>query len=227
MSAAAPTPVSVARPKVLLADDHVIFLEGLGTILQDRFDLVGLVNDGHALIESAKRLCPDVIVTDLSMPGLGGFDAIRLLRGEGCTAKFIALTMHAEVEMAAEAFRAGVSGYVLKQSASKELISAIEEVLCDRVYLTPMIAKDFISSLVENRPAFENQGKSKPVHLSPRQKQVLQLVSDGRTMKEVGNILNISSRTAEAHKYAIMQVLGAKTTAQLVQYASGFKIVST
>ncbi len=207
-----------------MADDHVIFVEGLSRVLDEHFDLVGWANDGDELVRSARQLSPDVIVTDLSMPGLAGFDAIRHLREEGCTAKFIALTMHAEVEMAAEAFRAGASGYVLKQSAGKELISAIEEVLGGRIYLTPVIARDFILALVGNRSSAESQTVSEPIHLSPRQKQVLQLVSDGRTMKEVGNILNISSRTAEAHKYEIMQVLGAKTTAQLVQYAIRFKI---
>jgi DNA-binding NarL/FixJ family response regulator len=160
------------------------------------------------------------------MPRLDGFDAIRRLREEGCTAKFIVLTMHPEVEMATEAFRAGVCGYVLKQSASKELINAIEEVVNGRVYLTPLIAKDFISALVEARPLAEKQATTGPVPLSPRQKQVLQLIAEGRTMKEIGNVLNISSRTAEAHKYEMMQSLGAKTTAQLVQYALRFKIVA-
>ncbi|MDQ2712034.1 MAG: response regulator transcription factor [Acidobacteriota bacterium] len=224
MSATAPAPVQAARPRILVADDHVIFVEGLSKVLNGHFDLVGSVNDGDELVTSAKRLSPDVIVTDLSMPGLAGFDAIRRLREEGCAAKFIVLTMHAEIEMAAEAFRAGACGYVLKQSASKELITAIDEVLCGRIYITPMIARDFILALVGTRPPVESQTASEPIHLSPRQKQVLQLVSEGRTMKEVGNILNISSRTAEAHKYEIMQVLGAKTTAQLVQYAIRFKI---
>ncbi len=226
MSAPGFKTISVARAKVLIADDHVIFAEGLATLLKERFDLVGTVNDGQLLIDSANRLCPDVIVTDLSMPKLGGFDAVRQLRDQGCQAKFIVLTMHAEVEMAAEAFRAGVSGYVLKQSASHELINAIEEVISGRVYLTPLIAKDFISSLVGDQRAVERPTESEPVRLSPRQRQVLQLISEGRTMKEVGNFLNISSRTAEAHKYEMMQTLGAKTTAQLVQYAIRHKIVA-
>jgi DNA-binding NarL/FixJ family response regulator len=219
--------VPASRPKVLLADDHPIFIEGLSGLLREHFELVGSVHDGEELINAAKRLCPDVIVTDLSMPRLNGFDAIRRLREEGCTAKFIVLTMHLEVEMATEAFRAGVCGYVLKQSASKELINAIEEVVNGRVYLTPLIAKDFISALVEAQPpAAEKRAATGPVPLSPRQRQVLQLIAEGRTMKEIGNVLNISSRTAEAHKYEMMQSLGAKTTAQLVHYALRFKIVT-
>lgn len=219
--------VLTGRPKVLVADDHPIFIEGLNGLLCGHFDLVGSVHDGEELIKAAQQLCPDVIVTDLSMPRLNGFDAIRRLRDEGCTARFIVLTMHPEVEMATEAFRAGVCGYVLKQSASKELISAIEEVVNGRVYLTPLIAKDFISALVEAQPpAVEKRVAASAVPLSPRQKQVLQLIAEGRTMKEIGNVLNISSRTAEAHKYEMMQSLGAKTTAQLVQYALRFKIVT-
>ena len=126
LTAATPVP-SVGRPKVLLADDHPIFIEGLSGLLKEHFELAGSVHNGEELIEAAKRLCPDVIVTDLSMPRLNGFEAIRRLRAEGCAAKFIVLTMHPEVEMATEAFRAGVCGYVLKQSAGKELITAIED----------------------------------------------------------------------------------------------------
>lgn len=216
----------VDRPTVLLADDHPIFAEGVSNLLKEHFELVGSVHDGEELIQAAKQLCPDVIVTDLSMPRLDGFDAIRRLYQEGCRAKFVVLTMHPEVEMATEAFRAGVCGYVLKQSASKELVTAITEVAGGRVYLTPLIAKDFITALVEAQPSIERQASAEPSPLSPRQKQVLQLIAEGRTMKEVGNILNISSRTAEAHKYEMMQSLGAKTTAQLVQYAIRYKIVT-
>jgi len=226
MSTAAPKMVSTDRPTVLLADDHPIFVEGVSTLLREHFELAGAVHDGEELIRAAKQLCPDVIVTDLSMPRLDGFDAIRRLRQEGCGAKFIVLTMHPEVEMATEAFRAGVCGYVLKQSASKELVTAIKEVANGRVYLTPLIAKDFITALVEAQPSVERQAAVEPVSLSPRQKQVLQLIAEGRTMKEVGNMLNISSRTAEAHKYEMMQSLGARTTAQLVQYAIRYKIVA-
>ena len=227
MSAPTVGPIPPAqRARVLVADDHEIFVEGLAALLREQYDLVGTVSDGELLVEAAQRLCPDVIVTDLSMPRLDGFDAVRRLRENGCQAKFIILTMHTEVEMATEAFRAGVAGYLLKQSASRELIGAIEEVLKGGVYLTPLIAKEFISNLVSDRSAINKPTETGPVHLSPRQKQVLQLISEGRTMKEVGNLLNISSRTAEAHKYEMMQALGTKTTAQLVQYAVRYKIVA-
>ena len=201
-------------PTVLLADDHAIFTEALGVLLQGRFQLVGPVADGEDLLESARRLQPGVIVTDISMPRLDGLNAIRQLREEGCQSKFVVLTMHLEPELAAEAFRAGACGYLLKQSASKELLTAMDEICKGRLYLTPLIARDFIAALLQGQPPAYS-----PIHLSPRQKQVLELVAEGRTMKEVGNLLNISSRTAEAHKYEIMQELGAKTTAQLVQYA--------
>jgi DNA-binding NarL/FixJ family response regulator len=227
MLTAVASKVSTSRPKVMLADDHPIFLEGLIGLLRERFEIVGAVHDGEELIRSAQQFCPDVIVTDLSMPRLNGFDAIRRLRDEGCQAKFIVLTMHPEVEMATEAFRAGVCGYVLKQSASRELINAIEEVINDRVYLTPLIAKEFITALVEAQPPAAEKRTAVQAPLSPRQRQVLQLIAEGRTMKEIGNVLNISSRTAEAHKYEMMQSLGAKTTAQLVQYALRFKIVAS
>ena len=148
------------------------------------------------------------------------------MRQEGCAASVIVLTMHPEVEMALQAFRAGVSGYVLKQAASKELINAIHEVAHGRVYLTPLIAKDFITTIVGVvRPARQTPGAIRPVFLSSRQKQILELVIQGLAMKEVGHRLNISSRTAEAHKYEIMESLGAKTTAQLILYALRYNLV--
>ena len=213
------------RPTVLLADDHTLVLEGLHHLLQEHVELVGAVPDGEALLQAAQQLCPDVIVTDLAMPRLNGFEAIRRLRQEGCAASVVVLTMHLEVELALQAFRAGVSGYVLKQVASKELINAIHEVVQGRVYLTPLIAKDFITILVGAvPPARQTPGAIKPVFLSPRQKQILELVIQGLTMKEVGSRLNISSRTAEAHKYEIMESLGTKTTAQLIQYALRYNL---
>ena len=217
-----PSDMSEIIPTVLLADDHAIFTEALGALLQQHFQLVGTVANGEDLVELARRLQPDVIVTDISMPRLNGLNAIRRLREEGCQSKFVVLTMHLEPELAAEAFRAGVCGYLLKQSACKELLIAMDEICAGRLYLTPLIAKDLIATLLQGQsPAC---GPKLPmgepsIRLSPRQKQVLELVAEGRTMKEVGNLLHISSRTAEAHKYEMMQTLGAKTTAQLVQYA--------
>jgi DNA-binding NarL/FixJ family response regulator len=211
----------MAIPKVLIADDHTIVAQGLESLLKESFDFVGTVTDGRALLEAAERLKPDVIVADISMPNLNGLDAARQLKSSGNNAKIVILTMHADPHLATEAFRAGASGFVLKQSAGEELVKAIHEILQGRAYLTPLIAKDMISVLMESKgePGSE-------VKLTPRQREVLQLVAEGRTMKEVANILSISSRTAETHKYELMQVLGVKTTAELVQHAIRLRLVS-
>jgi DNA-binding NarL/FixJ family response regulator len=207
--------------KVLLADDHTIVAQGLESLLKDSFILVGTVRDGRALLEAAARLKPDVIVTDISMPLLNGLDAIRQLKSNGIEAKVVFLTMHADAQLAAEAFRVGASAFVLKQSAGEELIQAIHEVIQGRAYLTPLIAKDMITVLMEAKDQRGEVGK-----LTPRQREVLQLIAEGRTMKEVAGILNISARTAETHKYEMMEVLGVHTTAELVQRAIRLRLVS-
>jgi DNA-binding NarL/FixJ family response regulator len=205
----------VKKTTVLLADDHAIVVEGLEALLKDSFDLVGLVNDGRALVKDATRLKPDVVVTDISMPLLNGLDAIQQLRTRQCRSKIIVLTMHREAQMAVHAFRAGASGYLLKDCAGEELSTAIHEVMRDRVYVTPLIAKELIKLVIEPRALPENSSAS----LTQRQREVLQLVAEGRTMKEIAHILQISSRTAESHKYEAMEVLGVHTTAELIQYA--------
>ena len=211
----------MAIPRVLVADDHIIVAQGLELILKDSFHLVGTVTDGRALLEAASRLKPDVIVADISMPLLNGLDAIRQLKSGGSTAKVVILTMHADPHLAAAAFRAGASAFVLKQSAREELVTAINEILQGRAYLTPFIAKDMITVLMEAKG--DAQGE---VTLTPRQREVLQLIAEGRTMKEVAAILGISSRTAENHKYEMMQVLSVRTTAELIQYAIRLRLVS-
>lgn len=205
----------MSRARVLLADDHTIVAEGLESLLGDEFDLVGSVRDGAALVEAARRLRPEVIVTDVSMPVLNGLDAIRELRRQGIVAKVVVLTMHADAQLASEAFRAGAAAYVLKHSAGDELIAAVREVLRGRTYVTARIAKDVQAALAESdrRPA------ARSMRLTSRQRQVLQLVAEGRTMKEIAAALNVSARTAESHKYQMMQALGARTTADLVRYA--------
>ena len=155
------------------------------------------------------------------MPLLNGLDATRQLKSSGNSAKVVILTMHADPHLATEAFRAGASAFLLKQSAGEELVKAIHEILQGRAYLTPLIAKDMISVLMDSKGE-----PSSEVKLTPRQREVLQLVAEGRTMKEVANILSISSRTAETHKYEMMQVLGVKTTAELVQHAIKLRLVS-
>ncbi len=200
------------RAKVLLADDHTIVVEGLKSLLKDQFELVGTVADGSQLIEAVRKLRPDVVVTDLSMPVLSGLDALRRLKAERIDTRIIFLTMHADARIATEAFRAGASGFLLKQSAGEELVTAIEDVLRGRTYLTPLITKDVIANLTTPEP--ENA-----VALTPRQREVLRLLADGKRMKEIAAILGLSTRTVETHKYEMMQALGVGSTAELVRYA--------
>jgi DNA-binding NarL/FixJ family response regulator len=200
------------RTRVLLADDHAIVAEGLATLLKGHFDLVGTVGNGNELIEAARKLRPDVIVADIAMPVLSGLEALRRLKAAKSSAKVIFLTMHADAQLATEAFLAGASGYVLKQSAGEELIAAIQEVLQGRTYLTPLITKEVIASLTETMPELA-------VKLTPRQREVLQLIAEGKRMKEIGAILELSTRTVETHKYEMMRALGVESTAGLVRYA--------
>ncbi len=210
------------KTRVLLAEDHTVVAEGLRALLKDTFELVGMVHDGRALLEAVEKLQPDVIVTDISMPLLNGIDAVRQIRARRPTAKIIVLTMHCETHLAAEAFRAGASGYLLKISPGEELVNAIREVAQGRSYVTTLLAKDLITLLIEAGAAPREGGSP----LTPRQREVIQLIAEGRTMKEVAAILNISPRTAESHKYDIMQALGVQTTAELVQCAVRMKLVA-
>jgi DNA-binding NarL/FixJ family response regulator len=203
------------RVTVLLADDHIIMLQGLRLLLKDSFQIVDMVSDGRALLEAAKQLKPDVIVTEISMPLLNGLDAIGKLKREGVTSKIIVLTMHVSPTLAAQAFKTGASGFLVKRSSGEELIEAIQQAVQGRFYLTPLVTEDTINVLME---ASNNDGADE-AKLTPRQREVLQLVAEGRTMKEVAGVLHISARTAETHKYEIMQVLQVKTTAQLIQHA--------
>lgn len=201
------------RTKILLADDHTMFSQGLQSLLEGEFDLVGAVGNGQALIDAAQQVNPDVIIVDISMPVLNGFDAVRRLNEQGSKAKIIFLTMHADDRLLAEAFRCGGSGYVLKQSAGEELTLAIKQVLAGQKYVTPLIATEWVQNL------------SKQIHggtrlsLTRRQREVLQLVVEGCTMKEIATRLGISTRTAESHKYEMMEGLGVDNTAELIQYA--------
>ncbi len=210
----------MAAIRVLLADDHAVVAEGLEALLNRSFDLLRVVHDGRALLDSVEELRPDVVVTDISMPLLNGIDAVRQIKRIRPDTKVVMLTMHGEVELAVEAFRAGASGYVLKTSPGEELVTAIQEAAKGRSYLTPLIAKDLLSVLIEARaPA---QGETR---LTDRQREVLQLIAEGHTMKGIASILHISSRTAESHKYEMMEVLGVKTTAELIQYAIRLNLV--
>lgn len=208
--------------RVLLADDHKMVAQALAGLLKSSCDLVGLVENGHTLVEEATRLRPDVIVTDVFMPLLNGIDAVRQLKNRGIDSKIVFLTVHAEPKLAAEAFRAGASGFVSKQSAAEELIQAVQDASRGRVFITPLVAKDMIHVLIDKK----SSASSVEPHLTPRQREVLQLIAEGRTMKQIAEILAISTRTAETHKYEAMETLGVKTTAGLVHWAIRLGLVS-
>jgi DNA-binding NarL/FixJ family response regulator len=200
------------RPKVLLADDHAIVAEGLARLIGEVADLVGQVNDGVRLVEEARRLRPDVIVTDITMPGMSGLDAMRQLKSEGSEARFIFLTIHAEARLAAEAIRSGASGYLLKQAAGHELYDAIDAAINGRIYLTSLITGEVLRNMGSPSGAAERE-------LTTRQRDVLRLLAQGKRMKEIAAELDISVRTVENHKAQLQQVLGLGSTADLVRFA--------
>ncbi len=210
------------KPRVLLADDHQIVLEGLKSLLGGEFELVGSVEDGRALVHQATTLRPDVVVVDISMPHLNGIEAARQIKKTDKNIKIVFLTMHPDATYAANAFEAGASGFVLKHSASSELITAIHEAIKGRTYVTPLIAGDLIRTYQEGVAPEKDFLKK----VSPRQREILQLLAEGKSAKEIASILNISARTVEFHKYKMMEQLHIKTSAELVQYAVKHGITS-
>jgi DNA-binding NarL/FixJ family response regulator len=210
----------MSRPRVLIADDHVLFAEALRQLLEPEFDVVGIVADGRALLDAAQELKPAAIVTDVSMPSLNGIEAATRLRDLGVTAKVVFLTMHREVDYARRAMEAGAAGFVLKHAASAELVTALHEALQGRLYVTPMIAGELFQSY---RQAELGAASSR---LTTRQLEVLQLVAEGRSSKEVASLLKISVRTAEAHKARLLHALGLESTAELVHYAIRTGVIS-
>ena len=202
------------RPRVLLADDHVIVAEGLRGLLEPEFELVGIVQDGRALLSAAEKLRPDVIVADISMPLLNGIDAVRQIKKIHEEIKVVFLTMHPDVTYAASALEAGALGYVLKHSAPAELVAAIQSALRGKTYVTPLLAGELMQ-FYKKRP----DQRDELTRLTPRQREVLQLLAEGRSAKDIASVLKISPRTVEFHKYRIMEDLGIKTVAELVRYA--------
>lgn len=207
----------MTRPRILLADDHAILLEAFKALLEPEFDVVGTVTDGRALLAEFSRLHPDVVVIDISMPLLNGLDAGRQLKAQQRSVKLIYLTMNKNPDLAGEALRLGASGYVLKSSAASELRQAIREALKGCSYITPLITRDVVGSLIQSRTGAE---------LTNRQREVLQLLAEGRSMKEVGSILNVAPTTVAFHKYRMMEQLRLKTSAELVQFAVKHGVVS-
>jgi DNA-binding NarL/FixJ family response regulator len=205
---------------VLVADDHAIVKEGLVALLKtNNFDVVAAVGNGHELMAAAKRLRPDVIVTDLSMPGLSGLDALNRLKAERIESKVIVLTMHHDAELATRAMRGGASAFMLKDAAGEELLNAIQQALEGRVYLTPALTKEVIERMAA--PADQSEPQ-----LTQRQLDVLRLILAGRRMKEIAEALQLSARTVETHKYQMMQTLGVDSTAELVKYAIEHRLIS-
>jgi DNA-binding NarL/FixJ family response regulator len=190
-----------------------MFAQGLAGLLEDEFDLVGTVENGQALIDVAAQLNPDLIIVDISMPVLNGLDAVRRLTQTNIAAKIVFLTMHADTRLLREAFQCGGVGYVLKQSAGEELLFALRQVMSGQNYVSPSIEKELEAQTL-GAP-----DEKQHFNLTPRQREVLQLLCDGYTMKEIANRLNISTRTAETYKYQIMEGLGVESTAELIRYA--------
>lgn len=203
------------KPTILLADDHQIVLEGLKTLLSKDFTLLSIVTDGSALVREARARRADVIVADISMPSLNGIDAVRQIRAAGVDSKIVFLTMHADLTYVTRALDAGASAYVLKHSASDELVTAIREALRGGTYVSPALRGP---SLDEQLNPTRRVNKH-VIELTPRQREVLQLLAEGKSAKEIAAALGISSRTVETHKYKMMDDLGLKSSAQLVQYA--------
>src|SRR5215204_318969 len=202
------------RTTVLIADDHAIVMEGLVSLLTEhKFDVVGAVGDGEKLIEAARRLKPEVIVTDLSMPALSGLDVLVKLKEENFDGKVVVLTMHNDAERATQALKAGASAFLLKESAGEELVSAIHQALQGRVYLTAAVTRSVIERMADS------DGRATCSELTQRQMEVLRLIVKGQRMKEIASTLRLSTRTVETHKYEMMQVLGLHSTAELVRYA--------
>ena len=201
------------RQTVLLADDHPIVTDGLSRLLMEAdFDVVGAVRDGSRLIEAATRLRPDVIITDLSMPGLSGLDVLARLKTERVESKIIVLTMHHDPALATDAIRSGAAGFLLKESAGDELLAAVRYALEGKVYISPSVTREVMERLASPTKSAEPQ-------LTSRQRDVLRLIVKGLRMKEIAANLGLSTRTVEGYKYEMMDTLGVTSTAELVRFA--------
>jgi len=210
------------RPRILIADDHNLVAELCKKLLETEFDVVGIVNDGRALVRAAAELRPNVIVVDVAMPVLNGLDAARQVKEALPAVKVIYLTMNPDVDLAAEAFRRGAHGYLLKTCAAAELVLGVREVLRGKSYMSPALPRDTINFLRKQDKTIVYEDE----RLTQRQREVLQLLAEGKVMKEVSDILHMSTRTVAYHKYRMMEVLGAKSNAELVKYAIKNHIVA-
>jgi DNA-binding NarL/FixJ family response regulator len=204
--AAAPALKKRKAPRLVIADDHCMVAEGIERILIDDYDLVEVASDGQALLDAVRRHEPDIVISDVSMPGLSGIDVLKQLRAEGSRVLFVFLTMHAEPALAAAGMRAGANGYVLKYAAGKDLLIALRQVMEGGVYVTPSLCARYLSSQLQE------------IHnLTAKQREVLRLVGRGLRSKQIAADLGLSVRTVEAHKYTMMQILGVHSTLELVR----------
>src|SRR5437868_3708341 len=202
-------------PRILIADDQTLVAEACKKILESEYEVVGTVSDGRSLVRAAAELRPHLIIVDVSMPLLNGLDAGQQIKELLPAIKLVFLTMNHDADLAAEAFRRGASGYLLKTCAASELTIAVREVLRGKSYLSPMIARDTVDFLLRQDKKLIEEGHK----LTDRQREVLQLLAEGKCMKEVAGVLNVTPRTVAFHKYRIMEVLNARSNAELVQYA--------
>src|SRR5271157_4534859 len=210
------------RSRILIADDHNLVAELCKRLLETEFDVIGVVSDGRALVRAAGELKPDVIVVDIAMPILNGLDAGRQVKEMLPAVKLVYLTMNTDIEVAAEAFERGASGYLLKTCAAAEMVVAVRDVLRGKSYVSRGLSRDAINCLRWQHKTLVKEDE----RLTDRQREVLQLLAEGKVMKEVGGILNMTSRTVAYHKYRMMEVLGAKSSAELVKYAVRNHIVA-
>jgi DNA-binding NarL/FixJ family response regulator len=211
----------VTRARVLLADDHRMVAEGLKSILVSEFDLAGVVEDGLAMVEAARTLRPDVIVADITMPRLNGIDALAKLRKDDIDIPVVFLTMHREVAYARRALEAGAAGYVLKHAAPAELVQAVRAALAGGTFVSPVLAGEVFQSMKNG----DGDAGSPFASLTSRQREILRMLVEGLSAKEIGRKLEISSRTVEFHKYQLMESLGAKSSAELIHFAIRHGIV--
>jgi DNA-binding NarL/FixJ family response regulator len=212
----------VKRARVLLADDHRMVTEGLKGLLADEFELVGVVGDGRAMVAETKKLRPDVVVADISMPHLNGIDALALLKKDNPEIKVVFLTMHQNAAYARRALEAGASGYVLKHSASAELVLAIRAALKGETFITSALTAEVLED-AQHRPRDTDEALRS---LTLRQREILQLLAEGRSAKQIGRMLAISARTVEFHKYQMMDAHGLHSSAELVHFAIKHGIVT-
>ena len=206
--------------RLLLADDHMLFAQALAGLLSQRFEILEIVGDGRALQIAARKHRPDVVIADITMPLMSGLDSVRSLLKESDKPKVVFLTMHADPELARECFRCGASAFVTKDLSFDELLVAIDCVLANKRYISPNIASELID--VFRNPDTEEETTDP---LTSRQREILQLLAEGRTMKEIASATNLSTRTVEWHKYRMMQILQVRRSAELVQHAVKMKLV--